>query len=67
MGGFCLSTVVLLLCSGKGEVDLLESWVKDFTWKLLQVVVEGMDVEQFKDGSRQEGEGDVKQESKDVR
>ena len=54
-GGSCLSMVVLLLCSGRGEVDLSEGWVKDFAWKLLQVVVEGMGVEQFEDGSGQEG------------
>ena len=59
--------VVLLLCSGKGEVDLSESWVKDFTWELLQVAVEGMGVEQFEDGSGQEGEGGAKRESKDIR
>ena len=45
MGGSCLSVVVLLFCSGKGEVDLSKGWVKDFAWELLQVVVEGMDVE----------------------
>ena len=45
VGGSCLSMVVLLLCSGKGEVDLSESWVKDFAWELLHVVVEGMGVE----------------------
>ena len=67
MGGSCLSVVVLLLCSGKGEVDLSESWIEDFARELLQVVVEGMGVEQFEDGSRQEREGGAKQESKDIR
>ena len=67
VGGSCLSVVVLLLCSGKGEVDLTEGWVKDFAWELLQVAVEGMGVEQFEDGSGQEGESGVKRESKDVR
>ena len=42
---FCLSMVVLLFCSNEGEVDLLECWVKDFAWELLQVAVKGMDVE----------------------
>ena len=41
----CLSVVVLLLCSREGEIDLSECWVKDFTWELLQVAVEGMGVE----------------------
>ena len=51
MGDSGLSSIMLLLCSGKGEIDLLESWVKDFAREFLQVVVEGMGVEQFKDGS----------------
>ena len=59
--------IVLLLSSGEGEVDLSEGWVKDFTWELLQVAVEGMGVEQFKDRSRQEGEGGAKWESKYIR
>ena len=41
----CLSTVMLLFCSGEEEVDLMEGWVKDFTWEFLQEVVEGMGVE----------------------
>ena len=65
--GSCLSTVVLLFSSSEGEVDLLEGWVKDFAWELLQVAVEGMGVEQFKDRSRQEGEGGAKWEFKNVR
>ena len=59
-----MSTIVLLLSSGEGEVDLLEGWVKDFAWELLQVVVEGMGVEQFEDRSRQVGEGSAKRKSK---
>ena len=63
----CLSTVVLLLGSGEGEIDLLERWVKDFTRELLQVAVKGMGVEQFKDWSHEEGEGSMKREAKVVR
>ena len=58
---------MLLLGSGEGEVELLEGWVEDFAWELLQVAVEGMGVEQFKDGSGQEREGGAKRESKYVR
>ena len=58
---------MLLLGSGEGEVDLSEGWVEDFAWELLQVAVEGMGVEQFKDGSRQEREGGAQWESKYVR
>ena len=58
---------MLLFSSGEGEVDLSEGWVQDFAWELLQVVVEGIGMEQFKDRSRQEGEGSVKWESKYVR
>ena len=58
---------MLLLGSGEGEVDLSEGWVKDFAWELLQVLVEGMGVEQFEDRSWQEREGGAKQESKYVR
>ena len=63
----CLSVVVLLLCSGKGEIDLAEHGIEDVNWELLQVTVEGVGVQQFKDRSRQEGEGSVKWEAKDVR
>ena len=59
--------IVLLFGSGEGEVDLSEGGVKDFAWELLQVAVEGIGMEQFKDGSRQEGEGSAKRESKYVR
>ena len=65
--GSCLSTIVLLLSPGEGEVDLLEGGVKDFAWEFLQVAVEGIGVEQFEDRSRQEGEGSAKWESKYVR
>ena len=41
----CLSAVMLLLCSGEGEVDLTKGGVKDFAWELLQEAVEGMGVE----------------------
>ena len=58
---------MLLFSSGEGEVDLAEGWVKDFTWELLQVLVEGMGVEQFEDRSWQEEEGGAKRESKYVR
>ena len=40
-----LSSVVLLLGSGEGEVDLSECWVEDSTGELLQVAVEGMGME----------------------
>ena len=63
----CLSAIMLLFSSGEGEVDLSEGWVKDFAWELLQVAVEGMGVEQFKDGSGQEREGGAKRKSKYVR
>ena len=62
-----LASVVVLLCSGKEEIDLMESWVKDVTWELLQVAVEGVGVKQFEDRSRQEEEGGVKWEAKGIR
>ena len=62
-----LSLVVLLLGSKEGEIDLLEHWKQDFTRELLQVAVEGVGVEQFKDGSHEEGEGSVKWEAKVAR
>ena len=62
-----LSTVVLLLGSSEGEVDLVECGVEDVNQELLQVTVEGVGVQQFEDWSRQEGEGSVKWEAKDVR
>ena len=62
-----LSTVVLLLSSSEGEVDLVKSWVEDVAGELLQVAVEGVGVKQLEDWSRQEGEGGVKWEAKDVR
>ena len=73
-GGVCglwnnpsLSAVVLLFSSSEGEVDLVECGIEDVNWELLQVVIEGVGVQQFEDRSRQEGEGSVKWEAKDVR
>ena len=65
--GSSLPTVVLLLSSGKDEIDLSEHWVKDLTRELLQVVVEGVGVEEFKDQSHEEGEGRAKWKAKVVR
>ena len=62
-----LSVVVLLLGSGEGEVDLSERWIEDLTRELLQVVLEGMGMEEFEDGSHEEGEGAVKWEAKAAR
>ena len=45
----------------------MEHWIEDFDWELLQIVVEGVGVQQFEDRSKQEGEGSVKWEAKDVR
>ena len=59
-----LSVVVLLFGSGEGEVDLLDRWVEDLTRELLQVVLEGMGMEQLKDWSHKEGEGGAKREAK---
>ena len=49
-----VSMVVLLFCSGEGEVDLEEGWVEDVARKLLQVAVEGVGMKQLEDWSRQE-------------
>ena len=62
-----LSVVVLLFCSSEREADLVEGWVEDVVGELLQVAVEGVDVKQFEDWSRQEEEGGVKWETKDIR
>ena len=62
-----LSMVVLLFSSSEGEVDLAECGIEDVDWELLQVMVEGVGVQQFEDRSRQEGEGSAKWEAKDVR
>ena len=59
--------VVLLFGSSEGEIDLAECGVEDIDRELLQVVVEGVGVQQFKDRSRQEGEGSAKWEAKDAR
>ena len=58
---------MLLFCLSEGEIDLVEGGVEDVTRELLQVTVEGVGVKQLKDWSRQEGEGSVKWEAKDVR
>ena len=62
-----MSSVVLLLSSGERDVDLSECWVENLTRKLLQVVVEGVGVEQLKDRSHEEGEGGSKREANVVR
>ena len=62
-----LSAVVLLLGSREGEVDLLERWVEDLARELLQVALEGMGMEEFKDGSHEEGEGGTKRKAKAAR
>ena len=62
-----LSAVVLLLSSGEGEVDLSECWIEDLARELLQVVLEGMGMEEFEDGSHEEGEGAAKREAKAAR
>ena len=62
-GGVSLSNlfqVKALFGSGEGEEDLSEDWIENASWELPQVVVEGVDVKQVKDWSRQEGEGDAK-------
>ena len=45
----------------------MECRIEDVDRKLLQVMVEGVGVQQFEDRSRQEGEGSAKWEAKDVR
>ena len=62
-----LSVVVLLFGLSEGEVDLAERGIEDVDQELLQVMVEGVSVQQFEDRSRQEGEGSAKWEAKDVR
>ena len=62
-----LSAVVLLLGSREGEVDLLKHWIEDFARELLQVALKGMGMEEFKDGSHEEGEGGTKWEAKAAR
>ena len=51
---------MILFGLGEGEEDLVEGWIENVTWELLQVAVEGVGVKQFKDGSWEEGEGGVK-------
>ena len=67
MNNTSLSTVVLLFCLSEEEIDLVEGGVEDVTRELLQVTIEGVDVKQLEDWSRQEGEGSAKWEAKDVR
>ena len=62
-----LSAVMLLFGSREGEVDLSERWIEDLARELLQVVLEGMGVEEFEDGSHEEGEGAAKREAKATR
>ena len=62
-----LSMVVLLLGSREGEVDLLEHWIEDLARELLQVTLEGMGMEEFEDGSHEEGEGGMKRKTKATR
>ena len=45
----------------------MECWIEDIDWELLQVAVEGVGVQQFEDRFRQEGDGSVKWETKDIR
>ena len=45
----------------------MECRIEDVDWELLQVTVEGVGMQQLEDWSRQEEEGSVKWEAKDVR
>ena len=63
----CLSSVMLLLGSGEGAIDLLECREQDLARELLQVAVEGVGVEQLKIWSNEEGEGSAKWEAKVTR
>ena len=65
--GSGLSAVVLLLGSREGEVHLLEHWVEDLARELLQVMLEGMGMEEFEDGFHEEGEGAAKWKAKAAR
>ena len=58
---------MLLFGSGEHDVDLSEGWVENLARELLQVAVEGVGVEQFKDRSHEEGEGSSKREANVVR
>ena len=48
-------------------IDLYECQEQDLAGELLQVVVEGVGVEQFKNRSDEEGEGGLKREAKMTR
>ena len=58
---------MLLFSSGERDVDLSESWIENLARELLQVAVEGVGVEEFKDRSHEEGEGGPKREANVVR
>ena len=58
---------MLLFSSGERDVDLSEGWIENLTRELLQVAVEGVGVEEFKDRSHEEGEGGSKREANVVR
>ena len=62
-----LSMIVLLLGPREGTVDLLECGVEDLTREFLQVALEGVGMEEFEDGSHEEGEGGMKREAKATR
>ena len=62
-----LSTIVLLLGPREGAVNLLECGVEDLARELLQVVLEGMGMEEFEDWSDEEGEGGPKWKAKAAR
>ena len=56
--------IMLLFSLGEGEEDLMEGWIEHNAWELLQISVEGVGVEQFKNRSWEEGEGSVKGQAK---
>ena len=58
---------MLLFSSGERDVDLSESWIENLARELLQVAVEGVGVEEFKDRSHEEGEDGSKREANVVR
>ena len=58
---------MLLFSSGERDVDLSEGWIENLARELLQVAVEGVGVEEFKDRSHEEGEGGSKREANVVR
>ena len=56
--------IMLLFSLGEGEEDLMEGWIEHNAWELLQISVEGVGVEQFKNRSWEEGEDSVKGQAK---